>query len=126
MKICFPVWKNEGLESKVFNHFGSAPFFIVLDTKTMDVTTITNNDQDHTHGACNPIRALNGDKVDAIVVGGIGAGALSQFNQADIRVYQAQASSVQENLSLFENQSLPEFALKQTCMGHDQGGGCSH
>ena len=29
MKMCFPVESDQGLESKVFGHFGSAPVFVV-------------------------------------------------------------------------------------------------
>ena len=31
MKICFPVAENKGLESPVYNHFGSAPMFLLVD-----------------------------------------------------------------------------------------------
>ena len=30
----------------------------------------------HVHGACNPIMAIGGQDIDAVVVGGIGAGAI--------------------------------------------------
>ena len=33
MKVCFPVQKDEGVESQVYNHFGSAPVFIMVDTE---------------------------------------------------------------------------------------------
>ena len=34
MKICFPVQNDNGIESTVYNHFGSAPVFVVFDTDT--------------------------------------------------------------------------------------------
>ena len=37
MKVCFPVQKDEGVESQVYNHFGSAPVFIVVETEAKDV-----------------------------------------------------------------------------------------
>ena len=82
MKICFPVQKDDGIESAVFGHFGSAPFFVVVDTDTNGLSTINNQDQHHTHGACNPMKALDNQKVDAIVVGGIGAGVAGLFRGA--------------------------------------------
>jgi len=126
MKVCFPVGKAEGLESKVYGHFGSAPVFIVVDTENNNVTIINNNDQHHAHGACNPMKALNDQTVDAIVVGGIGAGALSRLNQLGIKVFQAQAQTVRENIQMLKNQNLPEFTLQHTCAGHGHGGGCGH
>jgi predicted Fe-Mo cluster-binding NifX family protein len=126
MKVCFPVLKAEGMNSEVYGHFGSAPAFIVVETDSNDVTTINNDDQHHAHGACNPMKALNNQKVDAIVVGGIGAGALIKLNQQGIKVFHAQAQTVRENIQRLRDQNLLEFTLQHTCAGHGQGMGCSH
>jgi predicted Fe-Mo cluster-binding NifX family protein len=126
MKICFPVSKLNGLESEVYGHFGSAPVFVIVDTEDDKITSINNNDQHHAHGACNPLKALNNQKVEAIVVGGIGAGALSRLNQLGIKVFQAQAQTVRENIQMLKNQNLPEVTLQHTCAGHGHSGGCGH
>jgi predicted Fe-Mo cluster-binding NifX family protein len=126
MKVCFPVLKAEGLESEVYGHFGSAPVFIVVDTENNNVTSINNSDQHHVHGACNPLKAVNNQKVDAVVVGGIGGGALTRLNQLGIKVFQAQAQTVRENIQMLKNQNLTEFTLQHTCAGHGHGGGCGH
>ncbi|MFH1704310.1 MAG: NifB/NifX family molybdenum-iron cluster-binding protein [Nitrospirota bacterium] len=126
MKVCFPVLKAEGLESEVYGHFGSAPVFIVVDTENNNVTSINNSDQHHVHGACNPLKAVNNQKVDAVVVGGIGGGALTRLNQLGIKVFQAQAQTVRENIQMLKNQNLPEFTLQHTCAGHGHGGECGH
>jgi predicted Fe-Mo cluster-binding NifX family protein len=126
MKVCFPVSKVEGMESKVYGHFGSAPVFIVVDTVNNDVTTINNGDQHHAHGACNPLKALDNQHVDAIVVAGIGGGALNRLNQSGIKVFQAQAPTVRENILLLRDQNLPEFAMQHTCAGHGHIKGCGH
>ncbi|HMK60203.1 MAG TPA: NifB/NifX family molybdenum-iron cluster-binding protein [Dissulfurispiraceae bacterium] len=125
MKICFPTQNPEGVDSAVFNHFGSAPSFVVIDTDTKEVGVINNRDVHHVHGACNPMKALSGAKVDAIVVGGIGAGALNKLNQLGISVYRAMAPTVSENIALFERNSLPVLTLQQCCGGHS-GDGCAH
>ena len=126
MKICFPVQKDEGLSSAVYNHFGSAPLFLIFDTKTSSISTIDNRDVHHTHGACNPMKALDNRKVDAIVVGGIGAGALTGLKQMGIRVHRAQAGTIVENMSLFNTDRLPELTLEACCGGHSDDGGCAH
>ena len=124
MKVCFPVLKAEGLDSEVYGHFGSAPVFIVVETDNNAVITINNKDQHHAHGACNPLKALNDKHVDAIVVGGIGAGALTKLNQQGIKVFQAQAQTVRENIQILKDQDLPELTLQHTCAGHGHGSGC--
>jgi len=32
MKICMPVSEAKGMDSVIYGHFGSAPFFAVYDT----------------------------------------------------------------------------------------------
>jgi predicted Fe-Mo cluster-binding NifX family protein len=126
MKICFPVQNDNGIESTVYNHFGSAPVFVVYDTATNSIASINNQDQHHSHGACNPMKALDNQQVDAIVVGGIGAGALNGLNRMGIRVHRSQAQTIRENLSLFASQSLPELTIQGCCGGHSSDGGCAH
>ena len=60
MKVGFAVQNNEGIESRVYNHFGSAPTFIIVDTEGKEVLTVNNKDLHHVHGACNPVMALDG------------------------------------------------------------------
>jgi predicted Fe-Mo cluster-binding NifX family protein len=126
MKICFPVQKNEGLQSAVYGHFGSAPIFLIFDTKTSSISAVANRDEHHVHGACNPLKALDNQQVDAIVVGGIGAGALTKLNQMGITVHRAQAETVVENMSMFNTRNLPELTLQGCCGGHSADGGCAH
>ena len=126
MKVCFPVMENLGLESQVYGHFGSAPGFIVVDMATDEITAINNSDRIHQHGACNPVAGLDGHQIDAIVVGGIGGGALYKLNSAGMRVFQAQEGTIGENVALFRANFLPEFTPGQTCGGHGQSQGCSH
>ncbi len=125
MKVCFAVETDQGLNSAVYGHFGSAPVFVMVDTETGDVAAVNNRDLNHVHGACNPIQAIGGQKVDAVVVGGIGAGAISGLNARGIRVYGSVAETVRENVDLLKEGKLPLLTLQHACAGHT-GGGCSH
>jgi predicted Fe-Mo cluster-binding NifX family protein len=124
MKVGFAVRDNEGVESKVYDHFGSAPAFIIVDSEGKEVLAVDNKDLHHAHGACNPIMALDGKSVDAMVVGGIGAGALSKLNAMGIKVYGAGASTVKENLALLGENKLQELSIYNSCRGHQ--GECGH
>jgi predicted Fe-Mo cluster-binding NifX family protein len=129
MKVCFPVQNNDGVQSMVFDHFGSAPMFLIVDTETRTLAVINNRDQHHAHGSCNPLKALDQQTVDAVIVGGIGGGALSRLTRAGISVFRAQRGTVQENLTWYEASALPKFALRHSCGGHEHGqpgGGCAH
>ena len=124
MKVGFAVQSNEGIESRVYDHFGSAPAFIIVDSEGKEVLTVNNQDLHHAHGACNPIMALDGKSVDAMVVGGIGAVALVKLNASGIRVYGAGASTVKENLALLREKKLQELSVHNACRAHQ--GGCGH
>jgi predicted Fe-Mo cluster-binding NifX family protein len=126
MKIAFPVQDDAGLDSIVYNHFGSAPFFMIVDPGTLAAASVKNRDQHHAHGACNPMRALDDQQVDAVVVGGIGAGALGGLNRMGISVHRSQAATVRENLALLDSSGLPRIELRGSCGGHSGDGGCSH
>jgi predicted Fe-Mo cluster-binding NifX family protein len=123
MKIGFAVEANEGVESRVYGHFGSAPAFIIVDTEGKELLTVNNKDLNHVHGACNPVMALDGKSVDAMVVGGIGAGAINKLNAMGVKVYAAGAPTVRENLDLLGLNKLEELSILNACRAH---GGCGH
>jgi predicted Fe-Mo cluster-binding NifX family protein len=126
MKVCFAVQENQGMDSTVYNHFGSAPLFVMVDTDVDGATIVDNQDRDHVHGTCNPIMAIGGSDIDAVVVGGIGAGAIQGLNSRGIQVYRSGAPTVKENLDLLKNGSLPEMTMQHACGGHGHQGGCAH
>jgi predicted Fe-Mo cluster-binding NifX family protein len=126
MKIAFPVQQDLGLESSVHGHFGSAPGFVVVESETGSFETLTNKDMHHSHGQCQPMKALSGNTVDAVVAGGIGAGALMKLQADGIKVFRAVEGSVKENLGLIKEGKLPEFVMNMTCAGHHGQEGCVH
>jgi predicted Fe-Mo cluster-binding NifX family protein len=122
MKIGFAVQRDEGLESQVYNHFGSAPMFVVVETGAAEVQTIHNQDMNHSHGACSPMKALGGQQIDALVVGGIGGGALMRLNAMGVKVYAAEAQTIRENLDLLSRNRLSQLSMQNACQAHE--GGC--
>lgn len=126
MKIAFPTSVDQGLESPVFGHFGSAPYFILADSTGRDFETVENPEQHHDHGRCQPTAALGRNIVDAVVVGGIGGGALHKLLAAGITVFRAVEGTINENLELINAGRLPEYTMDMTCSGHSAGGGCAH
>ncbi|MBI9082663.1 MAG: NifB/NifX family molybdenum-iron cluster-binding protein [Desulfobacterales bacterium] len=126
MKIAFPTQDDQGMESLVHGHFGTARHFVIVDSDTGAFNAHSNPDADHLHGECQPINALNGAQVNAVVVGGIGAGALRKLRQGSIQVFRGVEGTVSENLGLINAGKLPEFAFDQVCGGHGIDGGCAH
>jgi predicted Fe-Mo cluster-binding NifX family protein len=124
MKVGFAVPVDEGMESTVYGHFGSAPAFIIVDTELKQVLGLDNRNMHHEHGACNPIKTLNGISIDAMVVGGIGPGAIMKLNAMGVKVYRAGAATVSENIALLTAGRLQELSTDDSCREH--GGQCGH
>ncbi len=126
MRICIPTIEDNGLNSLPYDHFGSARCFILHDTETDKTQVLQNQNEHHEHGACHPLSALEGQQVDAILVGGIGARALAKLRAAGIRIFQATAGTVRENVEAFQRGQLNEFTPETACRGHAHGHGHGH
>jgi predicted Fe-Mo cluster-binding NifX family protein len=128
MKLCIPVMEDNGLLSKISQHFGSAPSYLIVDTETGEARTRVNNHEHHAHGGCNPLKAIQGEELDGVVVGHIGRGALHKLEAAGLTVYFSQHQTVAETLDSLQSTGLPPARDHAVCQGHGgghgHGGGC--
>mgnify|MGYP001285219347 CR=1 FL=1 len=62
--------------------------------------------------------ALAGERVDAVLVGGIGAGALTKLRGAGIRVFRATAPTASACLDAFLRNEIEEIDPAGACAGH--------
>ena len=106
MNICIPINEDRGMDSTVCGHFGSAPYFCIVDSESKDFRVIPNSNRHHAHGMCQPLKSLDGEAIDAIIVGGIGRGALMKLNRKQIKAYISSYSTIEETLNAFEAESL--------------------
>ncbi|MBK9064320.1 MAG: NifB/NifX family molybdenum-iron cluster-binding protein [Acidobacteria bacterium] len=118
MKICFPATQDLGLDSPVSRHFGSAPLFVLVDTASREARAVPNGRVAHEHGACRPLDGLAGEKFEAIVVGGIGSGALEKLRAAGITVLRAGAPTVRGCLDEIARGEKSEVAPADACASH--------
>lgn len=126
MNLCIPVVEDAGLTSRVSAHFGSTPWFLLVDTTTNECQTIRNTNAHHQHGACQPLTILQGLPIDAIVVGGIGRGALSKLRAAGMATYVADRATAVEVVEAFKAGRLAEVDPSQACAGHAHQHGHGH
>jgi predicted Fe-Mo cluster-binding NifX family protein len=123
MNLCIPVDDDQGLHSPVCAHFGSAPAFLIVNTDTESCRAIPNRNLHHAHGQCMPLAALQGERIDGAVVGGIGMGALQKLNAADILVYASEHATVAETVAAWRAGTLklvqPHMACRQHGDAHD-------
>lgn len=127
MKVCFPISEDLGIDSIIYGHFSSAPFFLIVDTESRETTTVANNDPDNPLYGCNPFAALKTYEIDGIVAAGMGDNALKAMNLCGSRVYEAQSENLIDNMEMFKREELPESIVQNSaaagrCSGDDEGG----
>jgi predicted Fe-Mo cluster-binding NifX family protein len=118
MRICIPTATAEGIKATAYEHFGSAPYFTIYDTAAKTAEVVGNGDQHHAHGMCHPLAMLEGRRIEAVVVAGIGARALQRLNEGGIRVYRTIPGTVEEISGKLETGELEEMTLENSCAGH--------
>jgi predicted Fe-Mo cluster-binding NifX family protein len=121
MNICIPIDEDKGLQSQVCAHFGSAPAFMLVDTDSGRCRAVPNTNQHHGHGTCTPLASLQRERIDGIVVGGIGIGALSKFEAANIRVYISEHATVEKTVDAFKAGLLKPMEPNRACAHHRHG-----
>jgi len=118
MKICIPTGTNEGKMAQVHDHFGSAPYFTIYDTEKDTVEIIDNQNSHHAHGMCQPLSALAGRHIDAVVCGGMGGRAVQKLNEAGIKAYRAVPGTVADIAGQFAAGGLQEITVENACASH--------
>ncbi len=122
MKICMPTQGKEGLNEMVFGHFGSASYFAIYDTESKELKTIENDNHHHEHGQCQPLGAIEGYAVEAVLTNGMGKRAVAKLNNGGVKVYLLDNDSVESAISKFESGQLEELKVEDACGGHHHGG----
>jgi predicted Fe-Mo cluster-binding NifX family protein len=121
MKICVPATNDQGLDARVSDHFGSAPFFALADTMCDQVEMIANAGRDHHHGQCHPVEAIRHRGVDAVVCPGMGRRALATLRFAGLDVYRAPGKTVREILADARDGRLDPLMDDHACGGGGHG-----
>ena len=117
-RIVIPVENEAGLEARVAEHFGRAPYFAVVDLdengKVVAVKTELNKGEHH-GGTGHPHENLLALKPNVIVACGMGPGGLTSFQNAGINVLKTTATTVKEKITQFKAGRLEKLT-----------GGCEH
>ena len=88
-RIAIPSNGQGGLDGTRAGHFGHCDVFTLVDVENGEIKNVsTLQNQEHVQGGCMvPVNLLAGQKVNALIVGGIGMRPLMGFKQVGIDVY---------------------------------------
>lgn len=92
------ISEGESLDSYVADDFGHAPYFLLVDSETMDYHVIVNEYKDSEQGAgfavAKAIVSLGG--VDAVITGGIGMHGMKILQDGGIDVSYDEEGTVEQ------------------------------
>jgi predicted Fe-Mo cluster-binding NifX family protein len=120
MIVCVPSKDDAGLASPLSEHFGSAPYFTLVNTENHEVQSIENKNSHHSHGTCHPMTQLNRYKIDAVICNGMGRRAVEALNYEGIKTLVTNAGSVEEALAHMNDGTASDIDPARACRGHGQ------
>jgi predicted Fe-Mo cluster-binding NifX family protein len=123
MILCIPVEKDLQDASPVYGHFGSAPYFLIHNIEKGTYESLANSNQHHTHGQCDPLGAIEGSGVGAVLCQGMGRKAVYKLNAGGVKVLVGAAATAREAIEAFKSGRLQELNPAMACGGHGHGHG---
>jgi len=115
MRLCIPTLDDRELAAAVSPHFGSAPFFTVVDTETGRCETVGNDHARHQPGRCDAARQLDPLAIDAVLCSGLGRRALGRLVDQGLEVYVAVAPDVASALATYWGGELEPMTDELAC-----------
>lgn len=122
MRICIPTDDDQGLSGAVAGHFGRAPFLTLVDVDSGEVSVVAN--RPHGEGHCNPVAAIAGHGVGAVLCAGAGRRAVAALEGAGIRVLVTGAIRVEDAVADLRTGGARPLSAGEACGGHHGAGGC--
>ncbi len=98
IRVALPVHDHEGLDDHIFEHFGHAPAFLIIDILEGEIVSMKTVDNaymdEHTPGSVPSFLAELG--VNVLICRGVGRRALLFFDQLGIEVIRGASGKVRD------------------------------
>ena len=111
-KVVIPTEDGNGLNAVLSEHFGRAPYFVVVKLSEGDdgvtVQTVA-NESEHFGGTGSPPDRILQFKPDAVITYGMGPRALNIFQGAGVAVLKTDAATVKEAIDAYKRGFLVEL-----------------
>ena len=107
MKLLIALNNNNGVYSKLSEHFGHCLYFVVYETDTKDLKFVENI-IDHSNASLTPVDQIMKFNPDAVFSLGIGKRAISLFADKNISIKTGKFKTLKEvleNVDTLENLS---------------------
>ncbi|HYN76236.1 MAG TPA: NifB/NifX family molybdenum-iron cluster-binding protein [Lamprocystis sp. (in: g-proteobacteria)] len=130
MRIAITAETNDGLDSQVAQHFGHAPYFVLVDVEdgaALAARSIANPfAEDHQPGQIPDF--IKQQEANVMLSGGMGGRAIEFFAQAGIKTATGASGTVRQSLEKYLGGTLTAVAPcnESEAHGHDHGHAHTH
>ncbi|MEM3706124.1 MAG: NifB/NifX family molybdenum-iron cluster-binding protein [Candidatus Bathyarchaeia archaeon] len=110
-RVVIPAEDGNGLNARLSEHFGRAPYFIIVDLEEGNILNVqvVPNESEHFGGFGRPSDRILQFRPNAVITVGMGPRALSIFQEAKVAVLKANASIVKEVIEAYRQDKLEEL-----------------
>lgn len=108
MKICVSASSNS-LDANVDSRFGRCPYFLIVDSETMEFEVISNDSTNAAHGAgIQAAQTVVNNGVEVAITGNVGPNAFKVLSTTGIKVITGVSGSVKEAVEKYKKGELQE------------------
>ena len=112
VRITIPIEDANGLNARLSQHFGRAPYFAVVELdengKVLDLQTVPNKSE-HFGGMGKPPETIIRLRSNAVITYGMGPRALNMFQNANVAVLQTSKDFVKDVIEAYSKDELVEL-----------------
>ncbi len=125
MLVGIPSSSKNLEEGIVFEHFGRAPYYLIINEEVTDEGRDSNEGVEvmkviENNGEMLPAIVLWKEKVNVVIIKNIGQKAFLILNKQGIRVFRAKYDRVVDNIKALRNNELEELSIQNCCTGHEE------
>jgi predicted Fe-Mo cluster-binding NifX family protein len=111
-KVVIPVSDKNGLNARIADHFGRAPFYAVLaldENKKIESVETVENSGEHCGGQGHMHENILSLQPNVLIAYGMGPRGLSNLQEAGAEVLRANADTVKDVMDSYLNSKLEEL-----------------
>ena len=117
MKICVSA-SSGNLDTNVDSRFGRCPYFVIVDSETMEFTAVSNDSTNAAHGAgIQAAQTVANMGASVVITGNVGPNAFNVLSASGIKIVIGASGSIREAIENFKSGQLKEVS-NPTVGGH--------
>ncbi len=123
MKIAVTAENSNGLDSLVAQHFGHAPYFILVDVENGEIGAVQGvaNPYAESHQPGQIPQFIHAQNANVILSGGMGGRAIEFFAQLGVKAATGAAGTVRQALENYFGGALKDAAPCDESVAHGHG-----